>query len=196
MIWQSKLWTGKKGLSSAWRWFLPHPAWNHKSKSMQTQAATVITYYSCWLEYVFSRYLSLAGSASKITVAKGKTPIVGLINMDHAIHFIHRAKNAVQNETNVASHYIYTCDSMSVFLWACACIILYEYNTKFGNTHCSGSVSPRDWTKWFLESLALAGGTEQLPRQAFCARWLESCIFKWLGLHIFPQKDSTVLEHG
>lgn len=68
------------------------------------------------------------------------------------------------------------------------CIILYEYSTKFGNTHCNGSVSPRDWTKQFLESLALSGGTEQLPQQAFCARWLESCIFEWLGLHIFSQK--------
>lgn len=113
MIWQTKSWTKKKGLNSAWHWFLPHPAWNHKSKSMQTQAAAVITCYSHWLECVFSRYFSCAGSVSKITVSNGKTPAVGLINTDHAIHFIHRFKNAAQNEADIVSHtYIYVCGSM------------------------------------------------------------------------------------
>lgn len=147
MIWQTKLWTKKKGLNSAWRWFLPHPAWNHKSKSMQTQAATVITYYSHCLEYVFSRYFSFTGSASKITVGNGKTPTVGLINMDYAIHFILRFKNAVQNKANIVYHYINVCGNMSVLLWAHTCIFLYEYSVKLENTLCNSSVSPRDWTK-------------------------------------------------
>lgn len=147
MIWQTKLRTKKKGLNSAWHWFLPHPAWNHKSKSVQTQAAAVITYYSHWLEYAFSRYFSFTGSASKIAVGNGKTPIVGLINMDHAIHFIHRFKNTVQNGANIISRYVYVCGSMSVLLWAHACTFLCKYSVKLGNTLCDSSVSPRDWTK-------------------------------------------------
>lgn len=138
-IWQTKLWTKKKRLNSAWHWFLPHPAWNHKSKSMQTQAATVITYYSHWLEYVFWRYFSFTGFASKITV--------GLINMDHAIHFIHRFKNAVQNEANIVCNYVYVSGSMSVLLWARTWIFLYEYSVKLGNALCNSSVCLRDQTK-------------------------------------------------
>lgn len=45
MTWQTKRWTKKKRLNSAWHWFLPHTAWNHKSKSVETQAVTVITHY-------------------------------------------------------------------------------------------------------------------------------------------------------
>lgn len=114
MIWQTKLWTKKKGLNSAWQWFLPHPAWNHKSKSMRSQAAT-ITYYSHWLDYVFLRYFSFTGSASKITVGNGRTPTLSLMNIDHAIRFIHRFENATQNKANV-SHYVYVCGSISVLL--------------------------------------------------------------------------------
>lgn len=100
VIWQPKLCTKKKGLNSAWHWFLPHPAWNLRSKSMQTQIATAITYCSYWLDDVLSRHFSFTGPASKITVGSGKTPTVGPINMDHAMHFSHRFRHAVQKETH------------------------------------------------------------------------------------------------
>lgn len=120
VIWHTKPWTKKKGLNSAWHWFLPHPAWNHKSKSMQTQAATAITYCSHWLGFVFSRHFSVTGSASKFTVGSGKTPTLGRVTMDHAMHFSHRFKHAVQKETKSFPLHIWlqqcVCTAVSVHM--------------------------------------------------------------------------------
>lgn len=146
VIWHTKPWTKKKGLNSAWHWFLPHPAWNHKSKSMQTQAATAITYCSHWLEFVFSRHFSFTGSASKITVGSGKTPL--LATLIWTMPCISATDLNMQcRKRLIVSHYIYVCSSVSVLLLSMHMAFSSVSTMSNWETLCNIPVSPRNWDK-------------------------------------------------